>query len=97
MCAKGELEIVLARDEEAPIPVHVLAPTGRLSMPKARAFVDFAVPRLRSYFARVANNAKETARVDHGAQMCPPFGAWSLPMMGPALREALMVPAAGSA
>ena len=30
-------KIVLARDEEAPVPVHVLLPTGRLSMPKARA------------------------------------------------------------
>jgi DNA-binding transcriptional LysR family regulator len=44
----GDLEIVLADDEEAPIPVHVILPAGRLSMPKARAFVDFAVPRLRS-------------------------------------------------
>lgn len=57
----GELEILLADDEEPPIPVHVFAPTGRLSVPKARAFVDFAVPRLRSYFARLANDAAETA------------------------------------
>jgi DNA-binding transcriptional LysR family regulator len=66
----GELEILLADDEEPPIPVHVLAPTGRLSVPKARAFVDFAVPRLRSYFARLANDAAETAigsRRDIGA------------------------------
>ncbi len=53
----GELEIVLARDEEAAIPVHVLLPPGRLSMPKVRAFVDFTVPRLRSYFARLAKDA----------------------------------------
>jgi DNA-binding transcriptional LysR family regulator len=56
----GELEIVLADDEEPPIPVHVLLPTGRLAMPKARAFVDFAVPRLRSYFARLAKEVEET-------------------------------------
>jgi DNA-binding transcriptional LysR family regulator len=57
---KGDLEIVLPRDEEAPVPVHLLLPTGRLSMPKARAFVDFAVPRLRSYFARLAKDADES-------------------------------------
>lgn len=54
---EGELEIVLAGDEEPPLPVHVLCPTGRLSVPKARAFVDFAVPRLRSHFARMAKDA----------------------------------------
>lgn len=58
---QGELEIVLAGDEEPPIPVHLLAPTGRLAMPKARAFVDFAVPRLRSYFGRLAKDAEEIA------------------------------------
>jgi DNA-binding transcriptional LysR family regulator len=57
----GDIEILLADDEEPPIPVHLLAPTGRLSVPKARAFVDFAVPRLRSYFARLSQDAEETA------------------------------------
>jgi DNA-binding transcriptional LysR family regulator len=57
----GELEIVLAEDEEAPIPVHVLTPTGRLSVPKARAFVDFAVPQLRAHFARLAKDVAEAA------------------------------------
>ena len=57
----GELEIVLADYEDPPVPVHVLLPTGRLSVPKARAFVDFAVPRLRSYFARLARESEETA------------------------------------
>jgi DNA-binding transcriptional LysR family regulator len=57
----GELEILLAGDEEPPIPVHVLAPTGRLAVPKARAFVDFTVPRLRSYFAHLAMDAEGTA------------------------------------
>jgi DNA-binding transcriptional LysR family regulator len=66
----GELEIVLAGDEEAPIPVHVLLPTGRLSMPKARAFVDFAVPRLRSYFARLARDAEEDAAQSRPGTMC---------------------------
>jgi len=53
---KGELEIVLADHEFPPVPVHVITPSGRLSVPKVRAFVDFAVPRLRSQFARLACN-----------------------------------------
>jgi DNA-binding transcriptional LysR family regulator len=57
----GELEILLADDEEPLIPVHLLAPTGRLSVPKARAFVDFAVPRLRSHFARLAQDGEAAA------------------------------------
>ncbi|MGF6175371.1 LysR family transcriptional regulator [Ensifer sp. 4252] len=47
----GELEIVLPTDEPPPLPVHIVAPEGRLSVPKVRAFVDFAVPRLRKDFA----------------------------------------------
>ncbi len=94
---EGELEILLAGDEEPPILVHVLAPTGRLSVPKARAFVDFAVPLLRSYFARLAKNAKEAAPVDRDAEMCPPNGTWSRLAKGPARNETLMVPVAASA
>jgi len=50
----GRLEIVLAGDEHAPLPVHLVSPQGRLTVPKVRAFVDFAVPRLRPAFARLA-------------------------------------------
>jgi hypothetical protein len=39
------------------LPVHVITPQGRLSVPKVRAFVDFAVPRLRTRFARLAADA----------------------------------------
>ena len=53
---EGVLEIVLADHEPPPLPVHVIAPHGRLSVPKVRAFVDFAVPRLRGHFARLAND-----------------------------------------
>ena len=53
---RGELEIVLAMCEDPPMPVHVITPHGRLSVPKVRAFMDFAVPRLRSQFARLAND-----------------------------------------
>jgi DNA-binding transcriptional LysR family regulator len=50
------LKIVLRRDEPSPSPVHVVMPSGRLSVPKVRAFVDFAVPRLRKQFARRAED-----------------------------------------
>jgi DNA-binding transcriptional LysR family regulator len=48
----GRLELLLTGDEPEPIPVHLIAPHGRLQVPKVRAFVDFAVPRLRAYFSR---------------------------------------------
>ena len=94
---EGKLEILLVGDEEPPIPVHVLAPTGRLSVPKARAFVDFAVPRLRSYFAILAKNVMDTAIVDRDAEMCPPNAPWSLLVKRLAGQKTLMVPAASSA
>jgi hypothetical protein len=59
MLREGLLEIILADHEPPPLPVHLIAPNGRLSVPKVRAFVDFAVPRLRHHFARVALDASE--------------------------------------
>jgi DNA-binding transcriptional LysR family regulator len=53
----GRLKIVLADAEHPPLPVHLLTPHGRISVPKVRAFVDFATPRLRSEFARMAAEA----------------------------------------
>jgi len=53
----GELEIVLAGHEPAALPVHVITPQGRLSVPNVRAFLDFAVPQLRSHFARLAKDS----------------------------------------
>jgi DNA-binding transcriptional LysR family regulator len=50
----GRLKILLRSDEPAPLPVHVITPSGRLSIPKVRAFMDFAVPRLRVRFAHLA-------------------------------------------
>jgi DNA-binding transcriptional LysR family regulator len=50
----GALRIVLRDSEHAPLPVHLLTPYGRLSVPKVRAFVDFAAPRLREHFARLS-------------------------------------------
>ncbi len=48
---RGDLRIVLADAEPAPIPVNLVSPFGRLAVPKVRAFADFALPRLRAQFA----------------------------------------------
>jgi DNA-binding transcriptional LysR family regulator len=53
---QGELEILLADHERPPLPVHMVAPHGRLSAPKVRAFMDYAVPRLRKHFTRQAKD-----------------------------------------
>jgi len=55
VCA-GSLEIQLKSDEHPPLPVHVIAPSGRLAVPKVRAFMDFAVPKLRAQFAKFARD-----------------------------------------
>jgi hypothetical protein len=44
---EGSLQILLAGDEHAPLPVHLISPHGRMQAPKVRAFVDFAVARLK--------------------------------------------------
>jgi DNA-binding transcriptional LysR family regulator len=53
----GRLQIVLRPYEHAPVPVHLIMPEGRLSVPKVRAFVDLAVARLRTQFTRLAVEA----------------------------------------
>jgi DNA-binding transcriptional LysR family regulator len=53
------LHILLAGDEPPPLPVHLLAPQGRFDVPKVRAFVDFATPRLRRYFERLSREASQ--------------------------------------
>lgn len=57
----GSLQILLAGDEHEPIPVHVLAPHGRMQVPKVRAFVDFAVPRLKGHFTRLTREAESAS------------------------------------
>ncbi|MBB5050213.1 DNA-binding transcriptional LysR family regulator [Afipia massiliensis] len=53
----GSLKLLL-RDAEPPaMPVHFVLPHGRLAVPKVRAFVDFALPRLRAEFARLSAEA----------------------------------------
>ncbi|WP_230474780.1 LysR family transcriptional regulator [Dyella monticola] len=53
---QGLLQVVLADAEPLPMPVHIISPYGRLAVPKVRAFVDFALPRLRSRFAALAKD-----------------------------------------
>ena len=44
----GKLKIVLAEFEPPPIPISVVHAEGRRAAAKVRAFVDFAVERLRA-------------------------------------------------
>jgi DNA-binding transcriptional LysR family regulator len=46
--AAGELQIILAGFEPAPIPVHLIHASGPILPLKLRAFLDFAAPRLRA-------------------------------------------------
>ncbi len=55
---RGELQVVLANAEHPPVPAHLLTPDGRMSVPKVRAFIDYAAPRLRSVFADLAMEAR---------------------------------------
>jgi DNA-binding transcriptional LysR family regulator len=67
---QGKLQILLADDEPPPLPVHIVSPYGRLSVPKVRAFVDFALPRLRSRFTSLAKDAERADK----ATIPPPRG-----------------------
>jgi DNA-binding transcriptional LysR family regulator len=58
---EGRMQILLGKDEHPPLPAHLLVPQGRLSVPKVRAFVDFAAPRLKRYFTRLSNEANRNA------------------------------------
>ena len=47
----GKLQIVLSEFEPPPVPISVVYAEGRRATAKVRAFVDFAVERLRSDMA----------------------------------------------
>jgi len=67
--SQGKLQILLAHDEPLAVPVHLISPQGRLAVPKVRAFVDFAVPRLKAHFSRLASDATKQQRgieLNHG-------------------------------
>ena len=70
---EGRLQILLGKDEHPPLPAHLLVPQGRLSVPKVRAFVDFAAPRLKRYFMRLTNEANRNAGAirSHGGRVPP--------------------------
>lgn len=48
----GRLVILLPQDEPPAVPVHLVASQTRLTVPKVRAFMDFAGERLRASFSR---------------------------------------------
>jgi DNA-binding transcriptional LysR family regulator len=54
----GRLRIVLADAEDPPLPVHLVVQPSRAPAPKVRAFLDFAAPRLRAEFGRLAAEAR---------------------------------------
>lgn len=45
---EGRLQTILSGFEEEPLPVHVVYPEGRRASAKVRAFVEFAVEKLRA-------------------------------------------------
>jgi DNA-binding transcriptional LysR family regulator len=47
LLSAGKLVQVLAEYEPAPLPINLVYPHSRLLSPRLRAFVDWAVPRLR--------------------------------------------------
>ena len=49
--ASGQLRIILAEFENAPIPVHILHREGRLTTAKIRNFIDLLTERLRQDLA----------------------------------------------
>jgi DNA-binding transcriptional LysR family regulator len=59
--AQKRLQILLSKHEYPPLPVQLLAPEGRFAVPKVRAFVDFAAPRLKQYFAGQASRTDRNA------------------------------------
>ncbi|OWV98917.1 LysR family transcriptional regulator [Rhizobium sp. R72] len=60
---KGALQVVLADFEPPALPVHLLTPQGRTAVPKVRAFIDFAAPKLRVAIGRIAAEANGTQKI----------------------------------
>jgi hypothetical protein len=81
--SERRLQILLRKDEYPPLPVQLLAPEGRFAVPKVRAFVDFAAPRLKKYFARLSSEANRNA-----SAIRSPRGRW-LPNSGHSLRQGI--------
>ena len=68
LLAQGALRRILTDYEPTPVPIHVAYPHARLLSPNVRAFIDWAVPRLRERLReesppqRVAPRAKSTRK-----------------------------------
>ncbi len=54
----GRLTIVLQDDEPKPRPAHLVVQPFRINVPKVRAFIDFATPRLKAAFTQLACEAQ---------------------------------------
>ena len=83
--SQGTLQILLAHDEHSAVPLHLISPQGRLAVPKVRAFVDFAVPRLKAHFFRLAERCPEatTRHSDRVAKKyLPTSGYWRRYLVG---------------
>jgi DNA-binding transcriptional LysR family regulator len=53
----GTLQLLLRDAEPSARPINLLMPQGRSSVPKVRAFLDLAVPRLRAACAQLSAEA----------------------------------------
>ncbi len=51
--ARGSLRRLLPANEGDELPIHLIYPGGRHPPPKLRAFLDFAVPRMRRRCAAI--------------------------------------------
>ena len=61
---RGELKLLLTDWEMAALPVHLITPAGRASVPKVRAFLDFAAPRLRAAFNGLGDVSRQLCAVE---------------------------------
>jgi len=59
----GALKIILSEYEPSALPVHLLTPQGRISVPKVRAFIDFAGPKLKAALAKIAAESGALAQI----------------------------------
>ena len=56
------LQVVLADHEPRPQPVHMVVQPFRITVPKVRAFLDFAAPRLKAAFNQLACEARDMTK-----------------------------------
>jgi hypothetical protein len=59
----GAWTIILSEYEPSALPVHLLTPQARISVPKVRAFIDFAGPKLKAALAKIAAQSGALAQL----------------------------------